>query len=157
MERLNLKSLERPDKEENYQSKPENGSWFTQTEDKMKRFYAIFMALVLVTAGITSPSLAQTSITQLEPLTPLPSTDSGEMVDETAEMWFVELSSAPLADGGNGAAMQKDKANFTAEARKADIYYSPRLSFDTLWNGISVWATPSEAVKITRLPGVKTI
>ncbi|MBA3531284.1 MAG: S8 family serine peptidase, partial [Ardenticatenales bacterium] len=93
----------------------------------------------------------------LEPLTPAPSAETGAMVDETPSLWFVELANAPAADGTSRATLQQEKETFRQAARRANLNYSERFAFDTLWNGFSVQATAAELGKLSRLPGVKAI
>lgn len=73
------------------------------------------------------------------------------------QFWLVELSSAPTADGGTAAAVQKDKTNFRSAAAAAKIIYTERKSFDTLWNGLAIQATPSAAAAMLNLQGVKAV
>jgi minor extracellular serine protease Vpr len=122
----------------------------------MKRVlaFAIMLSLLLGSFGI--PAGAQ-EMGELFPLVPAPSAETGEMINETPQAWFIELSSAPLADGGKAAAVKKDKADFRAAAKAAKVQYSERMAFDTLWNGISVDASLAEVAKLQRLPGVKAV
>jgi len=76
---------------------------------------------------------------------------------EGARLWFVELSGAPTADGNSRAAVQSEKAAFRKAAADARISYTERRSFDVLFNGFSVAISPSERVKLARLPGVKAL
>ena len=75
----------------------------------------------------------------------------------SGSLWFVELSGAPTADGGNGAALKAEKAAFKAQAAKEKLAYKERLSFDTLWNGISIAASPETAASLGKLDGVKNV
>jgi minor extracellular serine protease Vpr len=125
-------------------------------EQNMKRVltFAIMLSLLLGAFGI--PAGAQ-EMGELFPLVPAPSAETGEMLNETPQAWFIELSSAPLADGGKAAAVKKDKTDFRAAAKAAKVQYSERMAFDTLWNGISVDASLTEVAKLQRLPGVKAV
>ena len=62
-----------------------------------KSLSSIFTIIMLIILGV-SPVLAG-DVVQIEPLTPAPSAETGVMTDETPQLWFVELTSAPTADG----------------------------------------------------------
>ncbi|HET9822113.1 MAG TPA: S8 family serine peptidase, partial [Burkholderiaceae bacterium] len=76
---------------------------------------------------------------------------------EVGRLWFVELSGAPVADGGSRAALQREKAAFRAAASTAGIRYSEKRSFDVLFNGFSVEIDASQRSKLATLPGVKAM
>jgi minor extracellular serine protease Vpr len=122
----------------------------------MKRTLIWLLVLVFVIGGISFPGYAQDE-GPLVPLNPPPSLENGEMTDETPQLWFVELSSAPVADGGNVGSTGRDKANFRKEAQAAKIQFSERRSFDTLWNGLSISVSPSQLPKLARLSSVKAL
>lgn len=113
------------------------------------------MILVLMLAAFV-PAGAQEN-GPIEPLTPPPSAETGEMVDETPAYWFVELSGMPVADGGVLAALKAEKDAFRLAAKKAKLAYTERFAFDVLWNGFSVAMPISELGKVYRLPGVKAV
>ena len=75
----------------------------------------------------------------------------------SGSLWFVELSGAPAADGGSVDALKAEKAAFKALAAKEKLAYKERLSFHTLWNGISIGASPETAASLGKLDGVKNI
>ena len=75
----------------------------------------------------------------------------------SGSLWFVELSGAPAADGGSVDALKAEKAAFKALAAKEKLAYKERLSFNTLWNGISIAASPETASALGKLDGVKNI
>jgi subtilisin family serine protease len=72
-------------------------------------------------------------------------------------LWFVELTGAPAADGGNVNALKAEKTAFKAQAAKEKLSFKERLSFDTLWNGLSIAASPETAASIGKLDGVKAV
>ncbi len=119
------------------------------------RFFVLLLvlAMILPTAGLA----AAQDVGPVEPLVPPPSAETGEMVDETPQLWFVEFGSAPTADGGSLDAVRRDKVNFRNEARKSGLQYTIRYSFDTLWNGVSISVAKQELAKLARLPGVAAI
>jgi minor extracellular serine protease Vpr len=121
----------------------------------MKRILVLMTLLALLLMSLTVA--ADQSVVQLEPLNPPPVHFSPDMIDETPQAWFVELSSAPVADGGRIANTQRDKTNFRAAAAAAGVQYTERMAFDTLWNGLSINVAPSQLPKIARLNGVKAV
>jgi minor extracellular serine protease Vpr len=121
----------------------------------MKRILVLVTLLALLLMSLTVA--ADQSVVQVEPLNPPPVHFSPDMIDETPQAWFVELSSAPVADGGRIANTQRDKTNFRAAAAAAGVQYTERMAFDTLWNGLSINVAPSQLPKIARLSGVKAV
>ncbi len=93
----------------------------------------------------------------LEPLYPVYSTDTGEMIDETPQLWFVEFNGSPTADGGRLTTIRAEKQNFRVNANRAGVEFTERYSFERLWNGISIQISPTELPKLFRIPGVKAI
>jgi subtilisin family serine protease len=75
-------------------------------------------------------------------------------LSETSELWFVELASPPIADGGSKRAAQRDKNAFRAAASRAGLSFEERYAFDTLWNGLSVRIDRGELAKLVRIQGV---
>ena len=76
---------------------------------------------------------------------------------ENGNLWFVELSGAPVADGGKLANVRNEKAAFRAAAKAAGIAYKERMSYDTLFNGFSIEVAPGDRAKISQLAGVKAM
>jgi subtilisin family serine protease len=76
---------------------------------------------------------------------------------EGTRAWFVELSGAPTADGNNLAAVRNEKAAFRRAAAAAGISYRERMSFDTLFNGLSIEVDGANRAKLTELSGVKAV
>ncbi len=115
----------------------------------------LFVVAVLI---IVSVSLASANATgPVEPQTVQPSAETGEMVDETPQLWFVELSRPPTADGSSLAAVKSDKDAFREDAEKAKLQYNERLAFNALWNGISIAMPASELGKLYNIPGVVAV
>lgn len=80
-----------------------------------------------------------------------------EAVNESTDVWFVELASAPAADGTDKQTLKNEKASFRALAAQARLAYSERFAFDTLFNGLSVRVSPSQLSTLRDIPGVKAI
>ncbi len=79
---------------------------------------------------------------------------------ETPPAWFVELSSAPLAEANPVnvtkylAKLRQEKQAFRLEAAGAGIALRERYAYDHLWNGLSVEVAPEDLSGLSRLPGV---
>ena len=119
-----------------------------------KIFGMLFLVLVLAMSSIGSVFADDGSI---EPLSPAPSAETGEMTNETPSLWFVELASAPTVDGVSLTTVKAEKAAFRNNANKAGLVYTERYAFDTLWNGLSIEIGSSQLSKLARIPGVKNI
>jgi len=94
----------------------------------------------------------------LQPLYAVPAADSGgEAIDESPQRWFVELSGAPVADGGQRASIKAEKQAFRSNARAARLNYIEHYAFDGLFNGFSISVSRAQLSTLTRIPGVKAI
>ncbi|HUE84614.1 MAG TPA: S8 family serine peptidase [Vicinamibacterales bacterium] len=76
---------------------------------------------------------------------------------EFGDLWFVELTGAPAADGAPLGQVRAEKAAFRRAAAAARIPYQERLAFDTLWNGLSVRIDPDDVARLSRLDGVRAV
>jgi subtilisin family serine protease len=76
---------------------------------------------------------------------------------ENGNLWFVELSGAPVADGGKLASVRSEKAAFRQAAAAAGVAYKERLSYDTLFNGFSIEVNAGDRAKIAQIEGVKAM
>jgi minor extracellular serine protease Vpr len=125
------------------------------TAHRMRARLASLAASVLV-LSFALPVSADDDV-ELQPEFAAPiATDSG-WLDETPKAWFVELGSAPVAEGGSLASAKSDKTAFRNNARKADLKYAERYAFDNLWNGLSITVASSQLSKLSRIEGVKAI
>jgi subtilisin family serine protease len=113
----------------------------------MKRYISILTLLIV-------PAIAFGAAQRLEPLNAPPSAESGGIVNETSDRWFVELASRPAVEGTKSRTLKNEKAAFRSAAANAGLQYSERFAFDTLWNGLSVQINPSDLGKLARIPGV---
>lgn len=98
-------------------------------------------------AGVANAAMAATSTATASDVLDVAS-------NETPGKWFVQLASAPTADGGSLSSVKADKSNFRKAAKAAGITLKERYAFDTLFNGISVEVAPGDLGKLSRLPGV---
>lgn len=121
-----------------------------------KRMLAPIVVLVLVLA-LVQPAGAQNGVEEVTPLTPAPSAEDGQMVDETPRLWFVELASPPAVNGTDPAQLRQEKNAFRGNAQRAGLRYRERFAFDTLFNGFSLEVEPGQLPKLSQIPGVKAI
>ena len=112
--------------------------------------------VILVTAVLTSIALypAAIRISGQEPAQPQ---EVSAVLAEGGDLWFVELTSPPTADGTSAAQVRNEKAAFRRAAAQAGVNFEERRAFDTLWNGLSVRINPTEIGKLSRVEGVTAI
>ncbi|WP_310741083.1 S8 family serine peptidase [Ideonella aquatica] len=96
-----------------------------------------------VTAGQAAPSTSQSV--------------SAQSAQRSPDLWFIEFKSAPTAEGGRSDRIRSEKAAFRQAVAAARIQVKERFSFERLFNGVSVRATPAEKARLERLPGVKAV
>lgn len=73
-------------------------------------------------------------------------------------LWFVQLGSAPTSDGTDATVLRSEKRAFRDKARSEGVRFRERREFETLWNGISIEASPAEINKIVRsIDGVTAV
>ena len=98
----------------------------------------------------------QSGIFELQPLSPAPAPEAS-INDETPELWFVELSGAPVADGGSLAGVRTEKQTFRKNASAAGLRFKERYAYDTLFNGLSIAIDKSQLSGLSRIAGVKAV
>ena len=122
----------------------------------LKKGLALALSLTLL-FSLISAAYGFGPIQEVFPIFAQPSAETGEAVNETPQLWFVEFNGAPTADGGRASAIALEQRNFRAEATTARVKFTQRYSFSTLWNGVSVAITPDQLPALTRLSSVKTL
>jgi minor extracellular serine protease Vpr len=120
------------------------------------RKLSTILALLAVLALVV-PVAAQQGVQPIEPLVPPPSVETGEMIDETPDLWFVELSSQPAVEGTKVKVLKNEKAAFRRAAAMAGLTFTERFAFDTLWNGLSIRIEPGDLSELARIEGVKAL
>lgn len=100
----------------------------------------------------TAALLFATMIASAQSPESLPTNES-----ETAQLWFVELSSPPAADGTAVVTLEREEADFHAAAAGAGIRYSESRHFRKLWNGLTVQAGAREVSKVRAFAGVRAV
>jgi subtilisin family serine protease len=121
----------------------------------MKKITTV-LALLAILAMVV-PVFSQGVVEQIEPLVPTPSVVVDGIVDETSELWFVELYSSPTVEGTSLRTLKKEKDAFRAAAKKAGLKILERYAFDTLWNGLSIRIEPGKLATLASIPGIKTL
>jgi minor extracellular serine protease Vpr len=94
---------------------------------------------------------------ELQPLEPAPSTEDGQLTDESAHLWFVELASPPAVDGTSQAKLNNEKQAFRDDAKRKGVKFEERFAFGTLWNGLSIRADSAQLEALQTVAGVRAI
>jgi minor extracellular serine protease Vpr len=81
----------------------------------------------------------------------------GPAVDESPTAWLVELSGAPVAEGGSAAGALRERGDFLAAATRQRLRLRERFAYDGLFNGVSVEAGAGQVPGLRRLPGVRAV
>ena len=86
-----------------------------------------------------------------------PDVSAGQMTHDVLGAWFVQLSGAPVADGGNASALTAKRQKFHADAKSAGVKYETRYEFQKLWNGVSIDIGVGQLEKVLGLPNVEGV
>ncbi len=81
----------------------------------------------------------------------------GPAVDESPTAWLVELSGAPVTEGGSAAGALREREDFLAAATRQGLRLRERFAYDGLFNGVSVEAGAGQVPGLRRLPGVRAV
>ena len=73
-----------------------------------------------------------------------------EAAEGVPNLWFVQLGSAPAAEGTDRQRLRSERDAFRSRARAEGVRFRERREFDTLWNGFSIEASTSDVRKIVR-------
>jgi minor extracellular serine protease Vpr len=122
-----------------------------------RKFFNMLSLLLVFVMVFSTFNSALADDGPIVPLEPQVSAETGEMVNETPSLWFVEMSGAPVADGNTQVAVNSEHQKFRDDAKKEHIEYKEEYSYDSLWNGFSVSATTAELGKLSRIAGVVAI
>jgi subtilisin family serine protease len=76
---------------------------------------------------------------------------------EGTNLWFVELSGPPTADGNSKAAVKAEKDAFKKAAADGGVKFKVRRTYDTLFNGMAVEVAPADRAKLATLAGFKAM
>ena len=76
---------------------------------------------------------------------------------EGLNLYFVELSGKPVADGNSLSNVRAEKARFKAAAARAGVQFTQRRAYDTLFNGYAVAINAQQRAKLAGVAGVKAI
>ncbi|MBB1482666.1 S8 family serine peptidase [Tessaracoccus sp. MC1865] len=71
--------------------------------------------------------------------------------------WFVEFRSQPTVSGGRQTQLQRDRSDFTAEARAASLPAEVNRVYTRLFNGVTVRADDAQARKLAGLRSVRSV
>ena len=117
----------------------------------------LLILLSVLTLVLPMAAYAQDPAAEIQPLEPAPSNEDGQLVDESAQLWFVELASPPAVDGTSQANLTKEKQAFRADAKRKGVVFEERFAFGTLWNGLSIRAGSAQLEALQTVAGVKAI
>ncbi len=121
------------------------------------KWFSMFSVVIILVLAIVPVAGASGGVTEVFPLVPAPSAETGEFVDETPHSWFVEFSSKPLSEGGSVAQTKASLDTFRAAAAAKGIQFTQRFAFNNLWNGVSINVSPLDVNKLRSLPGVVAV
>ncbi len=121
------------------------------------KWFSVLSIVVILVITIVPVAGASDGVAEIFPLTPVPSAETGEMVDETPHTWFVEFSNKSISEGGTKALTDADKAKFRTAAAAKGIDFTERFAFSTLWNGVSINVSQADVNKLKALPGVVAV
>jgi subtilisin family serine protease len=107
------------------------------------------LALAALAAVLVLPSFAGADSIQSVPM-------AGPN-NETPTAWFVQLSGAPTAAGGNAASVKAGQDAFFAGAKKLGLNVKQRYAYGTLWNGVSVNVPLSQVGSLSSISGVTAV
>ena len=107
------------------------------------------LALAVLAAVLVLPSFAGADSIDSVPI-------AGPQ-NETPTAWFVQLSGAPTAAGGNAANVKAGQDAFYAGAKKLGLDVKQRYAFGTLWNGVSVNVPLSQVGSLSSISGVTAV
>ena len=109
-------------------------------------------------AGLVAPTpVFADEGSELAPLHPAPTAETGELMHQVEGLWFVELESPSTSEGGARAHVDEEHSEFRAEAEDHGLDYTERHSFSELWNGLSVEMEDSQIGTAREIPGVSAI
>lgn len=115
----------------------------------MSRLLQVPPAILAVAVVLIGAAFAQT--------VPVNSIPVSAFENESSELWFIEFTGKPLADGGTAASTRADREAFYQSAQAAGVSFTERRAFSTLWNGLSVRIKSADLASVTRLPGVANV
>jgi subtilisin family serine protease len=115
------------------------------------------VSLAVVTLFALVPMSGGSIRAHLSAQDPIDLAGQASVVDESTDLWFVEMPSPPTADGTSAATVTNEKAEFRRAAAQAGLRFQERFAFNTLWNGLSIRISPSDVPQVRRLPGVNDV
>lgn len=121
------------------------------------KWFGMVSILVIFVLTIVPVAGAADGGTEVFPINPPPSAETGEMVNETPHTWFVEFASKPISEGGTKSLTDADRVKFRSAAAAQGIQFTERYAFNNLWNGVSIDVNPTDVNKLKSLPGVVAV
>lgn len=114
---------------------------------RIRTLSALALAALATTLAGSLPLSAQTATTA----------DAYIPVDETPANWFIQFESPSVVQGSSSWQLALERAAFRTAAWQKGISFTERRVFDTLWNGMSVRATPAQLAALRKVSGVVAV
>lgn len=114
----------------------------------MSRFMRRLASFALLALLSAAPTLAAE--------VPVSSTDA-VVLEDGAQLWFVELRGPAVADGGSDGALLSEQSAFRGAAGRAGIPFREERAFRRLWNGLSVAIQPRDLGRLAALAEVSAV
>ena len=114
---------------------------------------ALIATLALMLTTLLTPVSAIDGIQQLNDPTAAP----GTFENEISGQWFVQLKGKPTAAGGSAQQARAEKQQFKADAKAAGLSFKERMSFERLFNGLSIEADTATPPVHPRHRGVQAV
>ena len=114
---------------------------------------ALVATLALMLTTLLTPVSATDGIQQLNDPTAAPGTFENEITGQ----WFVQLKGKPTAAGGSAQQARAEKQQLKADAKAAGLSFKERMSFERLFNGLSIDADTATAARLRDIRGVQAV
>ncbi len=139
----------------------------TQRHSTASKAFGALAAATALVVGTAFPAIADAesavdksafSLTSLEPDPTTADIDVNRIVDTALETpgytgkWFVELSAAPVIEGGPLSKINAQQKSFTDDVSDAGVIVDD--NFSNLWNGVTVFADSDELRMVAGLRNV---
>ncbi len=122
--------------------------------DRRRLKLAVLVAtLALMLTTLLTPVSAIDGIQQLNDPTAAP----GTFENEISGQWFVQLKGKPTAAGGSAQRARAEKQQLKADAKAAGLTFKERMSFERLFNGLSIEADTATAARLRDIRGVQAV
>jgi minor extracellular serine protease Vpr len=112
---------------------------------------------IVLGLGFGAPGVRASSGSQVAPSAPVYWSHGNTPKSDLPNAWFVQLPSAPTADGTSQSQVQSEQAAFLSTAQAEGLKFKLRFSYSKLWNGVAITLDHSQVSRLSGIPGVKAI